>query len=743
MTGAARRWTNGLTALAVAAAAMSAAAGTVVTKRLPRKGTMTTSTSAASSDSATSIAGMAPLAGSPNLLASGVPDIPAGLKARLGQYLNARAATLADVAPDGGSVLISTRFANTAQLHLVAGPGADRRQLTFFDEPVGGGKFLPSAGGGANADAVAGTTTDTAGSAPILFLQDIGGGEAYQIFALDRRTGRPAMLTDGKSRHGGLVLSHDGRRAAFGSTARNGRDTDVYVMDLPATAEGLLSEGLAVRTARRVTQTTGTWSPGGFSPDATRLLVGQYRSINDADLHVLELADGRMTRLTPESPKASVGGAEFSADGRSVYLVTDRGSDFNELVRIDLPADVATAAGDASTTSSALWNPVRLSADIPWNVEDFAVAPAGGAAALAACVNEDGLSRLYLLKPGAARLAPLDLPEPGVASGLRFAKAAPDRLFFTADTARSPSDVMELDVAAGRFVRWTRSEIGGLDPSTFVPATLVRYPSTDGVVVPAFLFKPASKPGAGAKLPVLVVWHGGPEGQSRPNFAAFVQYLANELGLAVLMPNVRGSDGYGKAFLAADDGVKREASLADIGATLDWIATQPDLDADRVGVYGGSYGGYMVLCTAAFHPGRIRAAVDVVGVSSIPSFLNNTQPYRRDLRREEYGDERDPAVRAVQERISPLNAVERITAAMFVQQGKNDPRVPQSEAEQIVSALRAKRGDDPDACWYLLALDEGHGFAKKANRDAALQATVLFLKQRLLGETESPTAKSR
>jgi len=225
---------------------------------------------------------------------------------------------------------------------------------------------------------------------------------------------------------------------------------------------------------------------------------------------------------------------------------------------------------------------------------------------------------------------------------------------------------------------------------------------------------------------VVISWHGGPEAQERPTFQPLAQLLVRG-GIAVLLPNVRGSAGYGKAFLAMDDGVRREQALGDIGATLDFVASRADLDAGRVGVYGGSYGGYMVLATAAFYPARIRSAVDIVGISSIPTFLESTAPYRRDLRRAEYGDERDPAVRAVQERISPLNRVADISAALYVIQGKNDPRVPQSEAEQIVAAVRGKGKD----VWYLLALDEGHGFQKKENRDYALVTTVAFLERTL------------
>lgn len=670
------------------------------------------------SDVPTSIAGMASLSGNPNLLVSGVPEIPPELKEKLGQYLNARSAGLSDVAPEGDAVLITTRFGNTSQLHLVERPMGARRQLTFFEEPIAGGTFARSP---------AGRGSNYADQQPIYFLQDVGGGEFYQIYRLDRKTGRPTLLTDGRSRHGGVALSPDGKLAAFSSTARNGRDTDVYVVDLASPETS--APGNWATAARRITEQAGTWFPVDFSPDGTRLLVGQYRSIDDSDLWLANVSSGERVRLTPPTGRGSVGSAAFSADGRAVYYTTDRYTDYNELYRIDLTPD-----GHAPLQEAGTAEPTALTRSIRWNVEELAVAPDGSAVAMA--VNEDGLSRIYLLNPATGDLKGIDLPEPGVIGTLTFPRDRSNVLFLSADTSRSPSDVFSYALEEGRFTRWTRSEVGGLDTSRFVIPELVRYPSAGGVTVPAILYLPGENAPAEAKRdgkwPVLVVFHGGPEGQSRPNYSSFVQFLANELGIAVLLPNVRGSDGYGKEFLAMDNGIKREESLKDIGATLDWIASRPDLDTDRVGAYGGSYGGYMVLAAGVFYPERIRAIVDVVGISSIPSFLENTQSYRRDLRRAEYGDERDPEVRKVQERISPLNHVEKIKAALFVQQGKNDPRVPQSEAEQIVRAVRERHGGRESAAWYLLALDEGHGFAKKGNRDQALQATVLFLRKKLL-----------
>ncbi|WNG32779.1 S9 family peptidase [Archangium violaceum] len=637
------------------------------------------------------VQGIAPLPGQPNLLASGVPSIPPELRKRVLQYLESRAANLMDVSRDGKQMLIATRFADTNQLHVVEQPLGARFQLTFTPEPINTARFLPT-------------------DANILFfLQDVGGGEFFQVFRLDRRNGRSELLTDGKSRHESLSVSDDGRWLAYGGTGRNGKDTDVYVAptDNP-------------KQARRVTEAEGSWLPLDFSHDGSKLLVMQFRAADDADLHVIDVKTGERRQLTPKEGKGSVNGAALTPDGKSVYLVTDRYGDFAALYKLDL---------DKAPPSS---EPPSLTKSIRWNVESIELSPDGKTLALE--TNEDGYSRLYLMDTKRGTLSPVEVPR-GVMGRLTFPSGRSDVLSYALSTSRSPMDVYQVDLRTKKSTRWTRSEVGGLDTSTFVEPELVHYKSTEGVQVPAFLYMPRERKG---KVPVVIVFHGGPEGQSRPNLSTFNQFLAVELGMAVLVPNVRGSEGYGKAYRAMDDGVKREQSLADIGASLDYIASRPELDASRVGVYGGSYGGYMVLATAAFFPERIRAAVDVVGISSLPTFLQNTQAYRRDLRRAEYGDERKPEVRQVQERISPLNAVERIKAALFVQQGANDPRVPQSEAEQIVKAVRARGAD----VWYMLALDEGHGFGKKANRDTVTMATFLFLEKHL-GAPSSTTGSIR
>jgi dipeptidyl aminopeptidase/acylaminoacyl peptidase len=635
---------------------------------------------APSSKAPSQVPGIAPLSGQPNVWVSNVPPVPPELRQRLDQYLEARSASLVDVTGDGKQVLIATRFADTNQLHVVEMPMGARTQLTFTDEPINNARFQPG------------------NPQVIYYLQDKGGGEFFQLFRLDRRTGRSELLTDGKSRHEGLRVSRDGRQVTYGGTGRNGKDTDVYVA---STSDP--------KQARRVTEAEGTWLPVEFSPDGSKLLVVQTRAVDDADLHVVDLKTGERRQLTPKEGKGSVGAAVFTQDGQAVYVVTDRYGDFAELYRVELAKAPLTGT------------PVSLTKSVRWNVVSATLSSDGRQ--LAVGINEDGYVRVYLLDTRTQKLSPVEIPK-GVVSTLRFPLQRSDLLAFAMGDARSPSDVWTVDLKTRKPTRWTRSEVGGIDTDLFTMPELVRYPSTDGVKVPAFLYTPKHATG---KVPVVVVFHGGPESQSLPTFSNFTQYLVTELGMAVLVPNVRGSDGYGKTYRAMDDGVKREQSLADIGATLDFIASREDLDAARVGVYGGSYGGYMTLAAVTFYPERIKAAVDVVGISSLGSFLQNTQAYRRDLRRAEYGDERDAEVRKVQERISPLGAVEKIRAALYVQQGANDPRVPQSEAEQVVQAVR-KRGSD---VWYMLATDEGHGFQKKDNRDYAQMTALMFLEKHL------------
>lgn len=630
-----------------------------------------------------------------NRTSENIPEIPSALVDQLNRYQNTRGAGAAGWTRDG-CLLISTRFAETAQVHRVCQPLGMREQLTFYPEPVAG--ITPSPA--------------KAWRDGFVFAKDKGGDEYAQLYWFDTASRSTTLLTDGgRSQNGGATLNSDGGLLAYSSTARNGTDRDVWVRD---TRTG---------KARLLVDAGGSWSPMDFSPDGSELLVMRYVSAAESHPGVVDMATGKLTLLPVDGGKAAFGGFAFSPDGKAVYYISDE------------PLLGKTGQSTPQEFQSLRFHDQAtgklevLSANIPWDVEEFSIAQDGRH--LAFVSNEDGISKLHVMVlPSHKEIALPALPL-GVISGLAF---SPDggRLALTLNSATSPSDVQVIDLAKSTATRWTASEVGGLDASKFIAPTLIRYPTFDKVAgaprsIPAFFYKPAT-PSKNGKYPVVINIHGGPEGQSFPSFNPTAQFMANELGVAMLVPNVRGSSGYGKTYLSLDNAAKREDSVKDIGALLDWIATQPELDASRVGVIGGSYGGYMVLASLTHFSDRIRAGVDIVGISHFGTFLKNTENYRRDLRRAEYGDERDAAMAAVFERISPLNNAARIKSPLFVAQGRNDPRVPWTEAEQIVKAVRS----NGQPVWYLLYADEGHGFRKKANNDYYNAATMLFWQQYLL-----------
>ena len=616
-----------------------------------------------------------------NLVVEGVPPHSAELKAEAGRYLEFRAAGFSSWHPTKREMLISTRFGETPQMHEVKMPGGARRQLTFSAEPVGGGAWQPKHG------------------RYIVFAQDTGGGEFYQYHRLDPDTGRITLLTDGKSRNGSGRFSKDGESFAYTSTRRTGRDTDVWLMN-PAEpkSDRLLCE-----------LPGGGWGVSDWSHDGTRLLLLEYISINKSRLYLADAKTGAKELLTPdEATPVAYSEAQFAKDGKSIFITTDKGSEFQRLARLDLATKQLTV----------------LTADLNWDVDSFDLSPDGKT--IAFITNEDGVGKIHLIEAKSGKkLRGPELPL-GIPSGVTWHENGRD-LAFSFNSAKSPTDAYSYDVKTGKLERWTESETGGLNTASFIEPELIRVKSFDGLQVSGFLYRPDTKKFPG-KRPIIVSIHGGPESQSRPIFQARNNYYLNELGVAILFPNVRGSSGYGKTFLTLDNGFKREDSVKDIGAFLDWIATDTGLDAERIAVMGGSYGGYMTLASLVHFGDRLRCGVDVVGISSFITFLKNTQDYRRDLRRVEYGDERDPAMAEFLQRVSPLTNVDKIRKPLFVVQGKNDPRVPVTEAEQMVAAIREKGG----TVWYLMAEDEGHGFAKKRNVDFQFLSTIQFLREHLL-----------
>jgi len=594
------------------------------------------------------------------------------------RYQFARGAVLAGWTP-AGHITISTRFGNTNQLHVVDHPMGARRQITFFDEPINGGSWSP-----------------TGARKGVVFLHDAGGNENFQVEYLDPEHPDAVRLTDGKGRASSGVWSPDGTKYAFQWTVRNGVVSDVYIDDpLDRRAPDLVFEAPEVG-----------WNAVDWSPDGKSLLLIHFVSANESYLWVYDLATREKREIEPAKVKAARGG-NFSRDGEGVYFTSDLGSEFRTLRYADLATRKITPLTD----------------HIKWDVDNFVLSRDGRY--LAYLVNEDGVSRLGVMDlVQHADLIPPQLPF-GVIGSMDFDPAS-KRLAFSLQTPSQPSDVFVWTLADGGFERWTESEIGPLDAKALLAPTLVHYPTFDKAngkprEIPAWLYKPAG-PGP---HPVLINIHGGPESQVQPIFSASVQQWAAELDYAVIQPNVRGSSGYGKTYLALDNGFKREDSVKDIGALLDWIATQPDLDAKRVVVIGGSYGGYMVLASMTHYNDRLRGAIDIVGISNFVTFLESTAEYRRDLRRPEYGDERDPKMREFMQKISPLSNVGKINKPMLIVQGQNDPRVPVTESEQMVAKIRANGGE----VWYLVGLNEGHGFAKRDNIDYYQWAVAMFLEK--------------
>jgi dipeptidyl aminopeptidase/acylaminoacyl peptidase len=622
-----------------------------------------------------------PVVPAENLLIDGIPPIPASITEQASRYTDFRFAALQSWNPKARQMVITTRFGDVPQLHYVKSPGGARTQLTFFPERVRGGGFPP-------------TRDDY-----ILFVKDVGGGEWYQIYRYDFASGAVTLLTDGKSRNMPGAWSTDGDRLVYASTKRNGKDYDFYIMDPTNPAGGRMLAQLNEGEA---------WSALDWSRDGTTILALEYISINESYLWLFDAVTGAKTRLTEKGKdQVAYAGGKFSADGKSIYTRTDRESEFIRLASIDL----------ATKRHS------YLTPHINWDVSSFDLSKDG--TKLAYVTNEGGVGVLHVMDTGTRKDLPLPELPVGQVSGILWHEDNFD-LGFNLTSARSATDVYSLNIVTGEVERWTQSETGGLNTEGFSEPELFKYKTFDGKMIPGFLYRPAAQ--FTGKRPVIVNIHGGPEGQYTPGFLGRNNYYLNELGIALVFPNIRGSSGYGKTFLKLDNGLLREGSYKDLEALLDWIKTQPGLDGDRIMVTGGSYGGHATLAVASRYADKIRCAVDVVGMSNLVTFLEHTESYRRDLRRVEYGDERDPKMREFLQKIAPLNNAAKITKPLFVIQGKNDPRVPASESEQIVATLKKQK----TPVWYLMATDEGHGFAKKRNVDFQFYATIEFIQEYLL-----------
>ena len=586
------------------------------------------------------------------------------------RYLKIRSAYGASLSPDGRRLAFLTDITGVAQVWEISVEGGWPEQVTFHDERVMGLEYSPREN-------------------LILYSMDAGGNERAGLCLIDRSTGEERDLTrDPDAVHYSGGFSPDGERVAFTATRRNGTDFDVFVQDVPDGEPQSLWE------------LSGYHTIAAWSPDGSFLVVSRQHSNLNNDLYRLDLATGEATLLTPHENDARFQSVNVTADGTAAYLATDRDGDFLRLARLDL----STLELEYLTPDDRDIEGVRLSGDGRY---------------LIASRNVDGYSDFMLFNGWGRRMPTPQIPR-GILGGFEFSSDS-KRLAFTLTAPERNPDVWLLDLPEGEPRRLTRSSTAGIPPRTFRKPKLVRYPSFDGRHIPALLHEPEDA--VSGEIPVVVNVHGGPESQSRPSFAPVTQYLVNR-GYAVFAPNVRGSTGYGKAYTHLDDVRLRMDSVSDLAHAAHWLRERGH---KKVAVMGGSYGGFMVLAALTEYPGLWSAGVDIVGIANMVTFLENTGSYRRRLREPEYGSlEND---REFLESISPIYKAENIAAPLMVIHGKNDPRVPVGEAEQIVERVRESGG----AVEYLLYEDEGHGLAKLKNRLDAYPKIAAFLDEYLSG----------
>ncbi len=610
-----------------------------------------------------------------------VPEIPQSILSRLQQYNSVRHVNFLEWLPGGQSILINTDLGESMQLYTIKQPGGMREQITFFPDPVYYGTFCPDKK-----------------KQELLYTIDVGGNENYQIFNLNLKNGAHALLTDGKSKYGRPLWSHRGDRFVYFSTKRNGKDWDIFIQSRDENEEQLLIKN------------EGVWVPVCWSHDDSKLIVEHYVSSKKATLYIYNLKRKKLTAIKTTDSCVSFGGVLWAKDDRGLFLTATEQSEFLSLQYYDIEQSKM----------------INVTKDIAWNIVDHALSQDGSCVAFAA--NSHGFSDLYFLDTKSVAYKKVEGIDQGRIYGLSF---SPDsqKLSLVLAPANGPPDIYSIKLSDTTLHRWTTSEAGGLPTTDFVTPTITSYPTFDSVGgkprnIPLLVYTPKKT----KQPPVLIYIHGGPESQFWPQYKSRISYVVNELGVAVMGPNVRGSAGYGKSYMELDNGFNRDKAVRDIGALITWLKRQPEFDSTRIGVLGGSYGGFMSLASMVAYNDQLACGVDIYGISNFVTFLKNTKSYRRDLRRAEYGDERDPEMEKYLVSISPLTHCDKITKPLFVLQGANDPRVPPSESKQMVDKISLQNGH----VWYLLAKNEGHGFSRKSTRLYVDGAIALFLKTYLL-----------
>lgn len=628
----------------------------------------------------------------PNVKAAGVPPIPASLPEALLPYGSSRRALLLGWHPVRREMLIWTRLGEAGQIHSVAGPGMDRRQLTFAREGVS----APPPQGTSAWYGPRGTY--------FVFTKDTGGGaETMQLFRYDLDTRQTTLLTDGKSRNGSPAWAHRAGLMAFDSNQRgghNGADRDLYVMN-----------PLNPASAKLVAEMQGLWSVAAWSPDDREILAAHAPAQGQQHLWRIQVATGAKSPLTDQAEYASWRFPQYSPDGRFVYALSNRGSEFLRLWRCEL--------------GTGAWKLITAEEE---GLESFSLSPDGRTFALVYDSMAGSRVELRSAQTLALRAAPR-MPRGQLVDVPQW-RAGGTEVAFTFGSPRVFGDVYSVHARTGVVHRWTSSEEGTFDPGSLPEPEIVQWKSFDGLTLSGVLYRPPAR--FTGPRPVMVSIHGGPAGpaaRERPRYQGRSAYFLDKLGVAILYPNVRGSYGYGKAFSKLDDGVKREDTIKDIGALLDWIAADPALDRKRVMVTGASYGGFMTYAVAQAHGDRLRCAFAASGISDFISYFKNTDTSRVEDRRAEYGDERIPEIREFLTRISPVSQAAKLRIPLLIAHGQKDSRVPVDQAEAMAAAARA----NGVPVWLTVYSDEGHGLpTTRANNDFLFYTWIQFVQEYLL-----------
>jgi dipeptidyl aminopeptidase/acylaminoacyl peptidase len=622
-----------------------------------------------------------------NVKIDGMPPIPQSIADGLARYAQFRQAQMMAWHPTKRQVLITTALGATPQLHLVEGPGRNRRQLTWYPEG------LP---------VFENVSFDPADGNTFVFQYDPGGTELRSLYRYDLTTGETSLVTASKTRflH---VWSRQGKWLAYDSAERDGKDRDLYVIQ-PADP----------RTKRRLAEFDGAYAAEDWSPDGTALLASENLGNSESYLWRVDVKTGEKKAITPrEGGKASWSNPRFSLDGKKVYAISDRqGGDFR-IWRCDVanctwspvtPEGMIVDIGNASSTAG------------------FELSPDG--TSLAVVVDKGAYTDLQLFD--LTTLKPRALPPmpKGVVTQLQWRPGSRE-LAFSFGSVKSYSDVYSIDASLGTMTRWTFSETT-FNADVLPAPEVVEWKSFDGQTISGILYRPPQK--FTGPRPVMIQIHGGPDLRERATFRGRSYYLLNELGVAIVYPNVRGSGGFGRKFAELDNGRGRDGAIKDIGALLDWIAARPDLDKSRVVLNGVSYGGWLALQAGIVYNSRIRGIIEGAGITDFVTFLEQTDAPRQENRRMEYGDERDPGMRQYLTSISPLaHAAELKKPTLILQAGK-DARVPASQGQELVKALKANNAP----VWYVEWPDANHDNLPPIGGDFLLDTWMWFFRSFVL-----------